>query len=763
MSNFSEKERLENLESYNLNNGYPKEQLVSIIKLASEICNASVSLIDIIDENNQRTIARHGDWEEKTISRDHSICDRVVVNDKMLILNEVADHPEIWKRLPEKDREKIKFYAGAPLKSPEGFSLGALCVIDSEPKKLTEFQIESLQTLADEVMARLHQHKQTKLLRQQNSRLEKYSVFLKNSADLLCIIDPGTHQIVDISKDCEEELGISQKELIGRDFSDYVESDLGTTSDILNWFKEAEKHGDRHSLPIRLVNNFNTVKWYRCSFTSENNNWYLTARNITNQKIAEDRLKALRDKFEKITKASTDLIFEYDAKTRMITWRSGLKNILGYSREDKYVDFEWWAEKIHPEDKNDVLNSFYNIVESDEIYWKATYRFRASDGSYIYLLGNAYIDRDESGSPTIVIGALADISDLRKSELQQKRLLSRLNHANHMAELGFWEIDLKDGAVFWSDEMYNILNADKEKTTPSVDFILDRVDTEDKEKITAILSNLSLDKGVGEIEHKIQITEKKSKYLYHRAELEYGKGEPEKVLITTQEITDRKKKELKIVEALKEKETLLSEIHHRVKNNLAIVSGLLEMNSIFTENESIDNFIRSSQLRIKSMAKIHEILYQSESFTHVSFKEYILDLLDTIKLTFSEKDFKIDIDTKIDDVNLNINYAIPCGLILNELISNSFKHAFEEVDSGFISVEFVKKEKLIYLVVQDNGVGLPPDFNISKFDTLGMTLVNILTKQIGATLVFDSTHDGFKCIIKFEQKEEVKGSASSFM
>ena len=752
----SEKLRLDDLYSYDLDNGYPKNQLKSIIKLASNICDAPISLIDIIDEFNQRTIATHGEWEEKVIPRDKSICDKAVVDGEMLIINDVENNEEISSRLSTEDKKKIKFYAGAPLKSPEGYNLGALCIIDSEPRELTEFQKESLQILADEVMARLN-------LQKQKSKLEKYSVFLNNSADILCIIDSKTNLILDINEDCHKELGFTYDELIGNEFTDFVDSEFDIPKALSSWFDKNRSNKERLSLPIKLKNKDDEEKWYRCNFTAEKGHWYLTARNITDQKNAEDRVKELRSKFEKVVNATTDLIYELDWKTSVLTWGGDLTASLGYPESDRQVDFEWWQEKIHPDDVEEVMSEIADVVDSDKTKWSKTYRLRAFDGSYKYVLNNSHIDRNSSGDPTHIVGALADITKLKKAELQQKNLLSRLQHANHLAELGFWEMDLANDTVVFDDEIYSILDIKRKPKNPTVDLILNRLDEDAKIKFLEFIQNLKHGQGTFEQEHKIYTGNSVEKYLVHRGELIDEDGVPNKILITTQDITDRKRKELRITESLHEKEVLLSEVHHRVKNNLAIVSGLLELNSLEFEDGSTLDFIRSSQLRIQSMAKIHEQLYQSDSFTHVSFKDYIHELVETIQSTMRTNETEPEIKTDIEDVQLNLNYAIPCGLVLNELITNSWKHAFPNQKAGTIQISLSSEGENIHLTVEDDGVGLPPGFEYKNATSLGMTLIKILSQQIEAELSIGNNRNGFSCTLTFLQEKKRKGSSSSFV
>ena len=764
MSNNSDMSRIANLKSYDLESEYPKEELKSITKLASEICNTPISLINIIEEFSQRTIATtHEDLNDKVIPREKSICDRTIIEGKLLIINDIEKHQKISSRLSSEDKKKIKFYAGSPLKSPEGYNLGALCVIDSKPRELTEYQKESLHTLAKEVMSRLELYRQTRLLKKKNETLKKYSLFLNNSADILCIIDSKTHLIIDINDDCHKELGYLKEELMHREFIDIIGSDIDFQKSISSWFHCEGEKNEKLTIPMKLKNKRGKEKWYRCNFTTEDNQWYLTARNIHDKKIAEDRLKALVSKFDRLVQASTDLIYELDWSTSKLTWSGRLTEILGYPNSDINVNLDWWKEKVHPHDVDELMSEIYNVASGDAITWSSTYRFRTFNGSYKYILNNSHIERDSDGTPKHVIGALSDITQIKKAELKQKTLVSKLQHANHLAGLGFWEIDLENETIDVEEDMVHILGLSKVPVNPTLKLVLNCLDKTAKHQFLDFIENIKKGNSSIEHEHYIKPPDSNSKYLIHRGELIFENGEPKKILIATQDITERKHKELRISKSLQEKEILLSEVHHRVKNNLAIISGILEMNLFQINDKSTIDFIKDSQLRIKSMAGIHEKLYQSDSFTHIPFKEYSHELIETIQNSMSSTDFEPEIKTKIESTELNLNYAIPCGLILNELITNSWKHAFPNRKTGTITISFYSVGKKMHLSVEDDGVGLPDGFKYDKASSLGMTLINILSQQLKAQLSIGNTNNGFMCKLTFHQEENRKGASSSFI
>jgi PAS domain S-box-containing protein len=234
-------------------------------------------------------------------------------------------------------------------------------------------------------------------------------------------------------------------------------------------------------------------------------------------------------------------------------------------------------------------------------------------------------------------------------------------------------------------------------------------------------------------EHKIQQLGGESKYVeVSSIPIQYqGHEAIQTVLI---DITERKEKEVLIAESLKEKEVLLKEIHHRVKNNMAVISGLLELQGMSAEDDKLKDLLKQSQLRISSMAMVHEKLYQTESFAGLSFDEYAQELVQTIKQTVDASTSNITVDFDTEEVSLDINQAIPAALIINEVVVNSFKHAFGSSESGRIVITVSQNGNTVNVVIKDNGVGLPSDFDIDTQNSLGVNLIQTLAGQLEAEL-----------------------------
>lgn len=221
------------------------------------------------------------------------------------------------------------------------------------------------------------------------------------------------------------------------------------------------------------------------------------------------------------------------------------------------------------------------------------------------------------------------------------------------------------------------------------------------------------------------------------------------------ESVERKRAEDKLKASLAEKEILLEEVHHRVKNNLQVVSTLLYLQSLNFDDERIIKIFKDSQDRIKSIALVHENLYKSESLGKVDFSEYIKQLVSYLSQSYNDISGKINFKVDSDGVSLNINTAIACGMVISELVSNSLKYAFPDGRDGEIYIGLSSEGDNFMLIVSDNGVGIKGDLNIKDSETLGLQLVDTLVKQIDGEMSYDMSH-GARYEIHFkESKQEV--------
>ena len=217
------------------------------------------------------------------------------------------------------------------------------------------------------------------------------------------------------------------------------------------------------------------------------------------------------------------------------------------------------------------------------------------------------------------------------------------------------------------------------------------------------------------------------------------------------EIDEKNKLNINLLKTLKEKEILLSEIHHRVKNNLAIISGLIDLQNFYVKDEKASAILKESRNRIKSIAVLHEKFYESSSLEKIEIKPYIDELIYFIKLSFTDQQKDIQIHTQINNIELSMINALPFALLLNELITNSYKHAFTDKNTGNIYISFIKQQAELIFNFKDDGCGFDL-FEVNKENTLGMNLIESFSNQLNAKATWDSkTITGSAFELKFAQ------------
>jgi two-component sensor histidine kinase len=240
-------------------------------------------------------------------------------------------------------------------------------------------------------------------------------------------------------------------------------------------------------------------------------------------------------------------------------------------------------------------------------------------------------------------------------------------------------------------------------------------------------------------------------------------GQLDGTLVSMMDIHQRIETEQKILASMKEKEALLKEIHHRVKNNLQIVSSLLNLQASRFEDKNMIEAFRESQNRVRSMALIHEKLYRSNNLARIRFDEYIKELGQFLMRNYNDPARRIQLEVKADAVNLDIDSAIPCGLIINELVTNSIKHGFPTTPNtpsskaARISINLnLLPEHQIQFSIADNGIGFPEDRDYQNSGSLGLQLVTSLTRQLGGEVAF-KTNQGAQTKINFTSESAYLG------
>ena len=336
-----------------------------------------------------------------------------------------------------------------------------------------------------------------------------------------------------------------------------------------------------------------------------------------------------------------------------------------------------------------------------------------------------------------------DITKRKKAEIELIQSKERLSHLNTYLEAiinasPFAIIDLApDGTVksLWNPAAENIYGWKKDEVLGKpLPFI-----TEDKKtEQDNLMSKVLLGESISGVE--MQRIRKDGNHIYTMmaaAPLKDSNGNSLGVMSTSADISDMVKAEKQIKASLEEKEVLIKEIHHRVKNNLQIISSLISLQASYTSEPEAQKMFQESKNRIRSMALIHEKLYQSDDLVQIDFNEYLQSLVNMLVQFFKKKLSNIELEVNCDNIYFDIDTAISLGLIVNELLSNCFKHAFREGESGKVSIELHSVGNGYQLIVADNGIGFPENLDFRKTDSLGLQIVQTLTIQLKGALELD--------------------------
>jgi PAS domain S-box-containing protein len=319
-----------------------------------------------------------------------------------------------------------------------------------------------------------------------------------------------------------------------------------------------------------------------------------------------------------------------------------------------------------------------------------------------------------------------------------------------------YQMDLETGKyVYMSPSAETMLGYDIEKMKEGgAEFLLEFTHPEDLKAMQEEVKNYNSDDLENRLASDTQFRIKKSNgeyiWVYNkRTLLRDESGNPKYIIGNVRDISERKKFVDALDKSLKDKEMLLSEIHHRVKNNLSIVSSLIELQK-GSRDKITENDLKEIQDRIRSIALVHEKLYQADTLADVDLSEYIVDLLNMIKNSLGSEYKKVDLISDVDSIKIDNKKAVPIGLIVNELVNNCYKYAFVNKESGTIEVNLKEDEdSKVTLIVRDNGEGLPQNFEEKAGKSLGMTLIRAFTRQVKGEFEAESDN-GAVFTIRFE-------------
>jgi len=496
----------------------------------------------------------------------------------------------------------------------------------------------------------------------------------------------------------------------------------------------------------------------------------VVVRDITERKRAEEALRAAQQRLQYLITSSPTVLYTLTAKGKeslRLAWMSeNIQEMMGYSSEEIF-DLAWWHKNIHPEDMDWVT-----AKEQQELFARgrvaSEYRFRHLDGTYRWVRSEMRLLRDAAGRPVEAVGSWSDVTErklaeeklhetesaLRKSELRYKELFDNSSDCLFMLDV------TQDGRF----KLAGLNPAEEEalgrkSSEVSGKFVEEIIPEPIARQVTANYRRCVEAGSVIDYEEELDLP------VGHRAfhtiliPLRDASGRVHRIDGVGRDVSERKRAMEQLRASLREKEALLKEVHHRVKNNLQIISSLLRLQSQQIADPTVLAAFTESQNRVHAMAVVHETLYRSEDFAQINLASYLEDLCAHLFRAYALDPTQVRLDVRVAGVTLDLDRAAPCGLLINELVSNALKYAFPGGRSGRLAVELGATPGGAHvLTVSDDGVGLPASLDFRRARTLGLQLVCGLIQQLGGTIDLDRT-TGTKFTMTFTPGSPAEGGS----
>jgi len=472
-------------------------------------------------------------------------------------------------------------------------------------------------------------------------------------------------------------------------------------------------------------------------------------RDITDMKLAEEELKSSEERYRDILENATDIIFVVDSAGHFTYANPSFYKKLGFTKTSLSKTTLKGIIKNFPTKNKDWINAL-NGKQEERV-------FLDSKGEELIVLGASSAQYDDNGKAIGMRGIYLDISEMRHHEKEAKSQSAKLDSIfDSTQNLVMFTLNRDDQITSFNNNFKRLM---EDKLSKSVELGMSFVSniskfiTDESYQGQIRLFKKALKGNAKDFELPLKIASGEVKWFHiflNPISLDEAQNE---ISCIAYDITERKEIDRAIRLALKEKEVLLKEVHHRVKNNLQVISSLMSLQRSFVKDPTLVQVLEESQSRIATMSYIHESLYRHTDFSSISFADYLKRLSTNLIHSYSTPDCEVALQSAFEDVYLTLDQAIPSGLIVNELVSNALKYAFKGRKKGVVFLRVAKLDGRIEIEVRDDGVGLPEDFSLNKNESLGLYLIQALSEQLEAKLVVESTKDGRKgssFLISFE-------------
>jgi PAS domain S-box-containing protein len=475
-------------------------------------------------------------------------------------------------------------------------------------------------------------------------------------------------------------------------------------------------------------------------------------RDVTEAKRMEKALRESEEKYRLASSLMTDYYFRVtlgdDGRAVVDVISNNFHAVTGRTIDDvKFPDL--WHNFIHPDDLDgllDLLKKLQTEGGEGDIECRSFIRGRER---WIHIAART-VDPSKKGELKTIIGAVKDITERKRIEAELRESRRLLDEVQEISKVGGWEFNAENGRMTWTDEIYRLNGVDKTFDPNDRAKVVALYVPEDGKIFEQAFAAAVRNGTPYDLELRMAPSDGKLKWVRTMGKPKIKDGKVVKIVGNAMDITERKRAEDALRQTVREKEVLMKELQHRVKNSLGVVSGLLGLEtSNLADSRSREIFV-NTRARIQSISLIYDQLSRFNDPGNVDFSDLIMHLTASIFKTYTTETGRISLKTNLDAISLDTKRAVPLALILNELVTNALKYSHPEGDAGEIRIDFHKSDGRIILSVADDGIGFPEGMDPNTSESTGLSLIRMLAGQIDAAVSFQRDGRGICVTLEFK-------------
>ena len=550
-------------------------------------------------------------------------------------------------------------------------------------------------------------------------------------------------EIMSVSDFWLEKMGYERKEVIGKKTIEFL-ADI-SKDEYLKQLKEFFNTGYSRNVPYTFLTKSGESLEVLLSATSEYDEEGNFERSlagmvdVTELKKTERELTESRQNLLEAQSISRIGNYEIDLVNNTFTPSSEVVAMFGLDEDQRSLSVI--DEVLHISDKEEFVTKLNHSKNTGEDFFHI-YRIRHLKTKQVrWISGRGKVIRDSEGLSLKMIGTVQDISEQKVAEDKIRRLSDRILLATELAEIGVWEHTTETGEVYWDRQMYEIFES-VSKPIETFEMLEEYLHEDDKGKIAELTEKFK--EGTRFIEEDLRIrVNGKLKYIRTYTRIIRESNDVTRSIGVMYDNTRDKELQLELETSLEEKNVLLKEVHHRVKNNMQLVSSILALKSYDLKDKDSKRIFSEINERIKSMAVIHDQLYKFYNVSEINISEYLNHIGSELRILMGSENTNIVVDA--DDVVFEVDKVLLFGLIVSELVSNAFKHSFHSDEEGQVTIQFRRSGNKNILLVLNDGETIPSDILNQKSTSLGISLIKTFVKQLNGELTLHEKN-GFQII-----------------